>query len=101
MFNNYVSYEFDMPIADDSKETINAIYYQMQKVNIYMDHIKGQFILTCRFRDPLTPDLNATELLTSEMKIFTIQKSIDASALRHILNKKKGLNYCGISAPRS
>ena len=30
MFNNYVSYEFDMPIADDSKETIDAIYYQMQ-----------------------------------------------------------------------
>ena len=48
MFNNYVSYEFDMPIADDSKETINAIYYQMQIASQYLygPH-KGQFILTC------------------------------------------------------
>ncbi|NGU94130.1 2-succinyl-5-enolpyruvyl-6-hydroxy-3-cyclohexene-1-carboxylate synthase, partial [Staphylococcus aureus] len=36
MFNNYVSYEFDMPIADDSKETINAIYYQMQIASQYL-----------------------------------------------------------------
>lgn len=36
MFNNYVSYEFDMPIADDSKETIDAIYYQMQIASQYL-----------------------------------------------------------------
>ncbi len=37
-----------------------------------------------------------TELLTSEMKILPhYQKSIDASALRLILNKKKGLIIVG------
>ncbi len=55
-----------------------------------MDHIKGRFILTCHLEDPLTPDLNATELLTSEIKILPhYQKSIDASALRLILREKR------------
>ncbi len=65
MFNNYVSYQVDMPIADDSKETINAIYYQMQIASQYLygPH-KGPIHFNLQF-DPLTPDLNATELLTS------------------------------------
>ena len=34
-----------------------------------MDH-KGPIHFNLPFRDPLTPDLNAIELLTSEMKIL-------------------------------
>ncbi len=71
MFNNYVSYEFDMPIADDSKDTIDAIYYQMQIASQDLNHLIGRLISNLPFRDPLTPDLNATELLTRQYEYFT------------------------------
>ncbi|CDR28211.1 2-succinyl-5-enolpyruvyl-6-hydroxy-3-cyclohexene-1-carboxylic-acid synthase [Staphylococcus schweitzeri] len=97
MFNNYVSYEFDMPLADDCKETIDAIYYQMQIASQYLygPH-KGPIHFNLPFRDPLTPDLTKTDLLKSEMKILPhYQKSINASALKNILSKPKGLIIVG------
>ena len=50
MFNNYVKYQFDMPVADDTAFTLDTVHYQMQIASNYLygPH-RGQYILTCHF----------------------------------------------------
>nr|MDK7245202.1 thiamine pyrophosphate-binding protein [Staphylococcus lugdunensis] len=36
MFNNYVKYQFDMPVADDTAFTLDTVHYQMQIASNYL-----------------------------------------------------------------
>lgn len=46
MFQNFTKFQFDMPIADDSEGTLNAINMNMIKAeNILLVHKEGLYIL--------------------------------------------------------
>lgn len=97
MFNNYVNYQFDMPIADGTQEALAAIKNQMQIASQYLygPH-RGPVHFNLPFREPLTPDLEHLDLLTSEDKTLPhYQKSINVETIQQTLTLKKGIIIVG------
>lgn len=94
MYSNFVKYQVDFPLADDTLDFIDSTILHASRYFSGPD--TGPVHLNMPFREPLIPDLSAVELLKAEPRpVVRYQKAGDMEAVRKIMYEGRGLIVAG------
>ncbi|WP_414044486.1 2-succinyl-5-enolpyruvyl-6-hydroxy-3-cyclohexene-1-carboxylic-acid synthase [Macrococcus sp. EM39E] len=97
MFTNFVQYERDFPIADETEQTLQFIDAVLLQASRYFNGpMKGPVHFNIPFREPLMPNFELTDMMTVDMKPqVSYQKTFDVNTVKPFIKREKGIIIVG------